>query len=103
MLVCVRVGNAGSPVTVFFFIPSSIRLPWDSSFLQPFPSHKLRFGNALLQWRTYGEVKMEIPIETLFDLLLFPIQDLLKQKHGESWPKRDRETLETRNLITKRG
>jgi hypothetical protein len=40
------------------------------------------------------EVKMEIPIETLFDLVLFPIQDLLKQKHGESWPKRDRETLE---------
>ena len=49
------------------------------------------------------EVKMEIPIETLFDLVLFPIQDLLKQKHGESWPKRDRETLEIRNLIIKRG
>jgi hypothetical protein len=46
---------------------------------------------------------MEIPIETLFDLVLFPIQDLLKQKHGESWPKRDRETLEIRNLIIKRG
>ena len=38
-----------------------------------------------------------------FRLVLFPIQDLLQQKHCESWPKRDPETLEIRNLTIKRG
>ena len=36
-----------------------------------------------------------------FRLVFFPIQDSLPQEHCESWPKRDRKTLEIRNLTIK--
>ena len=40
--------------------------------------------------------------ETLFDLVFLPVQDILKQKNGESWPGDDRETLEVPNLVIRK-